>query len=131
MQLPPVDRAIHLARQREDRVPVRVGAERIRHADRWSKNMTNANWLVNFEYDEFTEDSRNTFMETMKELGIDSRPYFYPISDMPMYEKAETPVAHNIFSKGINLPSSCNLTFEEIKYICDSVQKALKIEFAF
>ena len=56
--------------------------------------------------------------------GIDSRPFFYPMSDMPYvnHHKADTPVTHKVSHEGINLPTFFDLTEEEIKYICDTLK---------
>ena len=64
----------------------------------------------------------------MKQNGIDTRPLFYPISDMPMYRSTKnmyTINAHKIYSKGINLPSSTKLTDTQIKYICDQIKEVI------
>ena len=60
-------------------------------------------------------------MDKLKERGVDSRPYFYPISDMPMYKDADTPVTHKIYQEGVNLPSYFDLTQDDVKFICDSL----------
>ena len=82
--------------------------------------------MVTFEMEELTKDKRDLLMGQLKAKGIDSRPYFYPISDMPMYEKAVTPVTHKIYKRGINLPSYFDLDNSKIEYICKTVLSLTK-----
>lgn len=82
-------------------------------------------WLVCMESDKFNESTRDLFMKKIKEQGVDSRPYFYPVSDMPMFRKADTPVAHEVYKKGINLPTYFDLTEAEIDFICNVIKNNL------
>jgi len=52
--------------------------------------------------------------------GIETRPVFNPIHLMPMYEGGpdQLPVACDLASRGINLPSFPTLTSDEIEEIC-------------
>ena len=60
-------------------------------------------------------------MVGLKKSGIDCRPYFYPISDFPMYSKTNTPIAHEVCQKGIILPSYEELSLSEIDYVCECI----------
>jgi perosamine synthetase len=40
-----------------------------------------------------TEQRRNALMKGRKERGIDTRPYFYPMSSLPMYKQTPLPVS--------------------------------------
>lgn len=64
---------------------------------------------------------REKFMEELKKQGIDTRPFFWPISMFPMYEEQDTPVAHYICQQGVNLPSGHNLTKKKVNYVCDCI----------
>lgn len=46
---------------------------------------TNVFWQVCMEVSGWTYAERDRFMFALAEQGIETRPYFYPISDMPMY----------------------------------------------
>ena len=83
----------------------------------------NVFWMIRLEIEGYDEEKRNKLMDNLKQKGIDSRPYFYPVSDMPMYECADTPVTHSLYSRGINLPSYQRLTDEEIEYVCNTILK--------
>ena len=66
----------------------------------------------------------------LREKGIDARPFFYPLSDMPIYSQycnKKTSVAHKISERGINLPTYENLkSINEIKKIIEDVNCELK-----
>ncbi len=84
----------------------------------WAKNVY---WMVCLEVEGFDEQRRDALMQKLKDKGIDSRPYFYPISDMPMFKKANTPVTHAVYQRGINLPTYFDLDNSKIEYICENV----------
>ena len=41
---------------------------------------------------------------------------------MPMYEKANTPITHKVYQRGINLPSFFDVRKKEIQYICNTIK---------
>jgi perosamine synthetase len=87
---------------------------------------TNAYWLITLQVDRFSEEQRDGFIADLKQHGIDSRPFFYPMSQMPYLKTdANTPVAHEVYKKGINLPIFFGLQEDEVKYICETVKKLL------
>jgi perosamine synthetase len=90
----------------------------------WAKNVY---WMICLEIDGYSETERNILMKKLKLKGIDSRPYFYPISDMSMYQEADTPITHNIYQQGINLPSYVGLTEKEVKTICHNLVEIIAL----
>jgi perosamine synthetase len=99
-----------------------VSGIRLNHCEEWAKNVY---WMVCLEVYNFDEVKRDNFISILKEYGIDSRPYFYPISDMPMYNNANTSNVHEIYKRGINLPSFFDITYDEIKFICKTIKDNL------
>jgi perosamine synthetase len=73
---------------------------------------------------------RDRLMEKLKPKGVDTRPFFYPIHQMPAYAEGQSdskfPVATELSKKGINLPSSTKLTPADIKYVCDAIKELSK-----
>jgi perosamine synthetase len=67
--------------------------------------------------------ARDLVIQKMAEAKIETRPFFYPMHILPMYyeqgKRRAFPVADRISARGMNLPSSGNLTAEEIDYVCD------------
>ena len=87
---------------------------------------TNAFWLICLENSNWDLNERDSFMQELKNKGIDSRPFFYPMSQMPYINQiCDTPVANEIFRKGINLPTYFDLKENEVKYICDTINELL------
>lgn len=90
-------------------------------------NTKSVYWMVSLVMSLFTEDSRNAFMSDLRALGIDTRPFFYPISLMPMYkQQTRNPIAYEIYKKGVNLPTYHGLTKEDVKWISEQIIAAVK-----
>jgi len=89
----------------------------------WAKN---AYWMVCVELAGFDVARRTRLTDALRARGIDSRPYFYPVSEMPMYAPARTPVAHAVSSIGINLPSYFDLTDAQIAFICAALIELIR-----
>lgn len=78
----------------------------------------NVYWMICLEIDGLKDEQRGVLMGKLREVGVDTRPYFYPISDMPMYQRAATPVAHAVSQRGMNLPSYTDLIEADVEEIC-------------
>ncbi|HEY9652411.1 MAG TPA: DegT/DnrJ/EryC1/StrS family aminotransferase [Coleofasciculaceae cyanobacterium] len=91
----------------------------------WASNVY---WLVCLEIEGFTETERASLMEGLKLKGIETRAYFYPMSDMPMYnnQATHTPITHKVYQRGINLPSYFDMKDEDIVYTCNSIRDYLE-----
>ena len=88
-------------------------------------NYKNVYWVICIELLDFSENERDDIMAKLHENNIDSRPYFYPISEMPMYSRVNTPVTKLISRRGINLPSYYDITQGQVEYICKELKKLL------
>lgn len=83
-------------------------------------------WTICLEIDNYNESNRNLLMKRLREYNIDTRPYFYPISDMPMYQTTNTPITHELYKRGLYLPIFNDLKNDEIDYICDKIIELTK-----
>lgn len=83
-------------------------------------------WSICLEIKNYDIIKRDNLIKNLREYNIDSRPYFYPISDMPMYKTVNTKITHEIYQKGIYLPIFFDLKDEEIDYICEIIIKLAK-----
>jgi perosamine synthetase len=74
------------------------------------------------------EDQRDKLRDYLKQNGIDTRPGFYPVHKMPMYNKPEQhfPVAESLGMRGINLPSYPELEMNDAKYISEQIRDYFK-----
>jgi perosamine synthetase len=82
-------------------------------------------WMVCVEVEGMQDAQRKALMQDLRERGIDSRPYFYPMSDMPMFDAADTPVAHRLAQSGLNLPFYVGLSETQVDFVCRQFQQAL------
>jgi perosamine synthetase len=91
----------------------------------------NAYWMSGFVLSEDAPISRDQLANRLKTSGIETRPFFPPMHQLPMYKNAiqvnNFPVADSLARRGINLPSYANLTEEDIAYIADSVKRILSV----
>jgi perosamine synthetase len=83
---------------------------RLNYQAPWAKN-------VCLELDGYNESKRDEFIQKLKAQNIDSRPYFYPVSDMSVYKEADTPITHKVYQRGLNLASYFDITKEQVNYI--------------
>jgi perosamine synthetase len=74
---------------------------------------------------------KEVVMEALNEHGVDSRPFFNPLSSLPAYRRAKSargararnPVSYRLSPWGINLPSGLNLTIDDVRYVCDCLRR--------
>ena len=87
-----------------------------------SKNTYNSYWMCSIQVEK--AEIRDELRNYMKENGIETRPTFYPIHTMPMYEKefAKHPVAEDIAARGINVPSYPALEKSDVEFICNVIK---------
>jgi len=86
----------------------------------------NSYWMPTAVIDKSILFNREALFLFMKENNIDSRPFFYPLSSLPMFEpKPENIVSYDIFGRGINLPSHHQLTNDNVWKVSDCVKNFL------
>jgi perosamine synthetase len=84
----------------------------------WAKTVF---WLHSVLVDNSFRSNRDLLMQELSKEGIDSRPFFVPMHELPMYKAEGFPVASRLSLQGINLPSSSLLTDDDIKRICSVI----------
>jgi perosamine synthetase len=79
-------------------------------------------WMVSILVEDARE--RDALRAALQFDGIESRPLFYPVHQMEMYAAPgqNFPVADDLSSRGINLPSYPALMRDDITFICDRVR---------
>ncbi|HEY7160863.1 MAG TPA: DegT/DnrJ/EryC1/StrS family aminotransferase, partial [Acidobacteriota bacterium] len=85
-------------------------------------------WLMVLQVEGMDEQRRAVFMSKLKENQVDSRPFFYPMSDMPHLSafKADTPLTHKVYVEGINLPTYYDLKEDDVQYVCSTIKRVLQ-----
>ncbi|QDU90517.1 Putative pyridoxal phosphate-dependent aminotransferase EpsN [Pirellulimonas nuda] len=76
-----------------------------------------SHWMVSLLVDRAGD--RNALRANLRAAGVETRPLFYPVHTMPMYVRSyrRTPVADDLGSRGVNLPSFPGLSQTEIAKI--------------
>jgi perosamine synthetase len=92
----------------------------------------NVYWMYGVVLSDKVPLTKEEVMQKLKEKGIDTRSFFIPMHRQPVYfnktvENAPDcegnfKVADKISERGFYLPSSSNLSEEEIKYICEKIK---------
>lgn len=87
-------------------------------------NVKNVYWLYSILIEENYPLSRDELILKLKKNGIEARPFFMAVHEMPPYKEcrcSDMSVTSELVSKGINLPSSIELKKEEIEKICNVI----------
>jgi perosamine synthetase len=86
-------------------------------------------WLYSILIDsERTGITRDELEEKLEEKGIETRKFFYPLHEMPIYKKYANftyPVSSKVSQQGLNLPSSTKLSEEDVKYIAKTIKEII------
>jgi perosamine synthetase len=87
----------------------------------------NGFWLYTCIVDPKGGVSRDELIEKLMKNGVETRPVFYPLHEMPPYQpyvrSGQTfPVTDHLSRNGISLPSSVTITREEQQIILDAVK---------
>lgn len=75
---------------------------------------------------EFKVD-RDGLREELRNRNIDTRPIFPYMSQFPMFETQDNPVARRISETGINLPTAAYIDEQDVDDICDVVKDILGV----
>jgi perosamine synthetase len=118
----------HLARRREiaawyrEELEGQEGLELSPQAP-WAES---AFWIMCAVLDERRFGERDRVMAALDAVGIETRPFFYPLHTLPMYASEDHhgsfPVAEDLARRGLNLPSSATLTRVDVAYVCERLR---------
>ena len=90
---------------------------------RWAKNVY---WMYSILIENSFGIGRDEVMKNLKESGVDTRQFFVPVHEQPIYmknyKKEKFPIAENLSRKGLNLPSGLTIKESEIKYITNVIK---------
>jgi perosamine synthetase len=92
---------------------------------------TNSVWMVTAVMDASLGWRKEDLAGALAADGIDTRPFFYPLSSLPAY--ADSPqvgvaakrnlIAYDISPRAINLPSALSLTEAQVGFVCDRLTR--------
>ena len=100
-------------REQLENLPVRIHAVR--------PDTFHSYWMVSILTEKASH--RDPLRAWLKECGIETRPLFFPVHQMSMYlrQGESFPVAEDLSSRGINLPSYPDLSRDDVTQICKTV----------
>lgn len=92
------------------------------------------NWLTCLLLQDDFPISREILGKELRSKGIDWRPFFIPMHELPHLSKYKRfgdnvrncTISSKISSQGMNLPSGCNLTRSSISYVTDCIKEIYK-----
>lgn len=86
----------------------------------------NSYWMPTIIFGTSHNINRSELFAFLSARNIDNRPFFYPLSSLPMFEDLSTnPVSYTIYERGINLPSFHDITNEQLEFVVESIKEYL------
>ncbi len=97
------------------------------------EGILNTYWMVTIVLEPKFGLNKTQLMERLSQRGIDTRPFFHPLSSIPAYEDSEqahiarqrNKVVYEISPYAVNLPSALSLTQKEIMAVCKALKDIL------
>ena len=95
----------------------------------------NSYWMSTVVLDSRLEVSKEALVLALKAHGIDTRPFFSPLSSIPAFRdtaeaqaaRTRNDMAYAITPFGINLPSALNLSRDDVAQVCRSLRDAVDV----
>jgi perosamine synthetase len=93
----------------------------------------NSYWMVTVVWDAAVGLRKDAVMAALKEDGIDTRPFFHPLSSLPAYKaeadreraQRENTVSYDLSPRAINLPCGMAIEESDIDRVCESLLRIL------
>jgi perosamine synthetase len=94
------------------------------------KDTRNSYWMVSIVAElERAGLDRDALMARLSKAGIETRPLFYPLHEMPPYRdfagNRAFPHATRLSQTGLSLPSGVTLTDGQLDYVCGVIERCL------
>jgi perosamine synthetase len=91
-------------------------------------------WMVTALVDPSFGLTKEALMPLLAQQGVDSRPFFHPLSSIPAYRETEqaqrarqrNAVSYRLSPYGVNLPSALLLTRDDVHRACSALRSALE-----
>jgi len=95
--------------------------------------VTNGVWATALVFGKSHNMTRDKALEEIPKFGLPVRPFFYPLTSLPAFNKENegrelNPVAYDVSSRGINLPCALNLTESDLDRYSEGIYKLLGIK---
>ena len=98
-----------------------------------ASDVFNTYWMVTALIDRSRGLDKETLIPRLLARGVDTRPFFYPLSAIPAYRdhpsaagaRKRNPIAYDVSPRGVNLPSGYNMTPALVDEVCEALASAL------
>lgn len=94
----------------------------------WAKNVY---WMYGILLGDSFGRSRDELMRMLRERGVDTRAFFCPMHEQPVFLKADDPrlpdtsgrypISENLWRRGLYLPTGLGLTMAQIEEVCEKL----------
>ncbi len=90
--------------------------------------MRHVYWMYTVFLRDGGEERRDSVMRALDELGIETRPVFYPMHVLPPYKEDKAyPVADSWAQRGMNLPTHQFMSAEDVERVATALTQALTL----
>lgn len=99
-----------------------------------AKGTLNSYWMVTVVWDDDIEIDKTSVMAELDMRGIDTRPFFHPLSSLPAFAnavdrpraQAANVVSYTLSPHGINLPCGAGVGEDEVAYVAAELRDVLE-----
>ena len=91
----------------------------------WAKNIY---WLYSIIIDDASDVTRDDLAQKLRDLGIETRPFFYPLHEQPPYKtnsKQSFPVSSWLSERGLSLPTASSVRSEDVDRVCRTIREVI------
>lgn len=92
---------------------------------------TPVNWISCAVVEGLGREARDRMADTLRAQGVDTRPFFFPMTMFPMYADKDNgrknPVSYRLSEDGFNLPTFVGMTEEQVSQVCRAFLDALAV----
>ena len=87
----------------------------------WAKS---AQWMASIEVDPAAGWNRDRLIADLSAVGVETRPFFIPLSRLPLYEQppGTYPCAERLGGQALNLPSGATLSDADLEYVTTAIR---------
>lgn len=111
-----------------------TGLDRYVTLNQQASGVLNTYWMITALLNPDLGLSKEPVMEALRAQGVDTRPFFYPLSHLPAYRhrpeaagcETKNPASYDLGRRGLNLPSALSLTHEQVRTVCRTFAGLLK-----
>jgi perosamine synthetase len=95
----------------------------------------NVYWMINLVLGDEVSLTRDEVCARLRAVGVDTRPFFTPMSEMPHLAGCgsvgaatdDCPVSRRLARRGLSLPSGCDLRHEQVARVAEAVRNVCRI----